>query len=34
MDLAVMKKLDKQGFIFAVIHSIIFVNFAAELLLL
>lgn len=34
MDLAIMKKLNKQGFIFAALHSIIFLNLAAELLLL
>lgn len=34
MDVAIMKKLNKQAFIFAALHSIIFLNLAAELLLL
>lgn len=29
-----MKRLDKQGLIFAAIHSIVFLNLAVELLLL
>ena len=34
MDLAVMKKLNRQGLIFAALHSVIMLNLAVELLLL
>lgn len=34
MDMALKKKLDRQGLIFAGIHSLIILNFAIELLLL
>lgn len=34
MDLAVMKKLNRQGLIFVGIHSLVILNFAFELMLL
>lgn len=34
MDMAVMKKLNRQGLIFVGIHTLIVLNFAIELLLL
>ena len=34
MDIAVMRKLNRQGLIFAVLHSFIFLNLAIELLLI
>lgn len=33
MDVAVMKRLNRQGFIFVGIHSLIVLNFAIEMLL-
>lgn len=34
MDLAVMRKLNRQGLAFAALHTIIFLNLAVELLLI
>lgn len=34
MDMAVMKKLNRQGLIFGGIHTLIVLNFTIELLLL
>lgn len=34
MDMAVMKKLNRQGLIFVGIHTLIVLNFVIELLLL
>lgn len=34
MDMAVMKKLNRQGLIFASLHTLIVLNIAIELLLL
>ena len=34
MDMKKMKKLNKQGFIFAVLHTVILFNLAAEFLFL
>lgn len=34
MDLAVMKKLNRQGLVFVGIHSLFILNFAFELMLL
>lgn len=32
MDVALMKKLDKQGLIFVLLHSVVFLNVAADFL--
>lgn len=34
MDLAVMKKLNRQGLLFTVLHSVIILNLALEFLFL
>lgn len=34
MDMAVMKRLDRQGFIIAALHMLVMVNLAAEFLFL
>ena len=34
MDMALMKKLDRQGLIVVTLHTIVFLNLALELLLL